>query len=89
MKRAGNVYGMSWFPGTASTGAPEGAEEPGGPLVLVAAAAVGEIAGRDDQLRLEALDEPRERPLDRGVLRCTRVQVGYMEEAPRHDRMRL
>jgi hypothetical protein len=57
--------------------------------VLLAAAPVGEIAGGDDQLRLEPLDQRGQGVLDRGVLRCTRVQVGYMEEAPRHDRMRL
>ena len=60
-----------------------------GPLVLLAAAAVGEVAGRDDQLRLQPFDERGEGLLDRGILRCTRVEIGYMEEAPRHDRMRL
>ena len=89
MNRAGNVYGMSWFPGTGEHRRPERTEEPGGPLVLLAAPAVGQVARGDDQLGLEPFDERGEGLLDRRILRCTRVQVGYMEEAPRHDRMRL
>ena len=57
--------------------------------MLVAAAPMGQVARRDDELRLEPFDEGGECVLDRRILRCTRVQVGYMEEAPRHDRMRL
>jgi hypothetical protein len=68
---------------------PERPEEPGGVLVLVAASAVREIAGGDDELGPDPLDEGGERLLDLGILACTRVEIGYMEEACRHDRMRL
>ena len=89
MKRAGNVYGRSWLPGTASTGSAERAQEPRGPLVLVPPAAVGQIARGDDELRIEPLDERGERRLDLRILACTRVKIGYMKDAYRHDRMRL
>jgi hypothetical protein len=59
------------------------------PLELRPAAAVREIAGRDDELRLRPLHQPPERPLDAGILMCTRVQVGNMEEPGVHDRTRL
>jgi hypothetical protein len=64
-------------------------QEMGGPLVLLAAPPVGQVARRDDQLGRHPFDEGGQGVLDRRILRCTRVQVGYMEEAPRHDRMRL
>ena len=89
VKRAGNVYGRSWFPGTASTGGAERAEEPRRPLVLVARAPVREIARGNDQLRPDPQHEGLQRLLDLRLLLCTRVQIGYMEEACRHDRMRL
>jgi hypothetical protein len=50
---------------------------------------VCEVAARDDRLRRNALDERRKRSLDGRVLACTRVEIGYMKEPPRHDRMRL
>jgi len=49
--------------------------------------AVGEIPGRDDDLRADLLDQPRERLRDLGILTCTRVQVGNMEDACGHERM--
>jgi hypothetical protein len=58
-------------------------------LVLVAPAAVREVPRRDDQLRLGPLDESAQNPFDLPILACTRMQIGYMEEAYRHDRMRL
>jgi hypothetical protein len=57
--------------------------------MLFAQTAVREIAGRDDQLRLYATDQCAQRTLDLRILVCTRVQIGYMEEGRRHDRMRL
>jgi hypothetical protein len=57
--------------------------------VLLAAAAIGEIAGGDDQLRADPLYEPRQSPLDLRRLTCTRVEIGYMKEARGHNRMRL
>ena len=35
------------------------------------------------------IEQPVQRGLDLGVLACTRVEIGYMEDASRHDRMRL
>ena len=57
--------------------------------MLLAAAAVSQVAGGEDQLRLQPFDEGGEGVLDRRVFMCTRVEIGYMQEAPRHDRMRL
>ena len=48
-----------------------------------------EIAGGDDELRLQPLDEPRQRLLDLPFLMCTRVQVGNMEKPGVHNRTRL
>ena len=89
MNRAGKVYGRSWFPGTARTGAPKRAEEPRRVLVLLAPAAIREVAGGDDERRLDPAHESGQRRLDLGILVCTRMKIGYMEEACRHDRMRL
>jgi hypothetical protein len=50
---------------------------------------MGQIARRDDELWLDALDEPRERARGLWFLVCTHVQVGYMEEAGVHERTRL
>jgi hypothetical protein len=58
-------------------------------LVLVSAAAVREVAGGHDQLGADPPDEGGEGLLDLRILVCTRVEIGYMEEACRHDRMRL
>ena len=69
-----------------------GAERPqkqGCLLVLLAPAPVGEIARGDDQRRPDPSHEGGERRLDFGSLVCTRMEIGYMEEARRHDRMRL
>jgi hypothetical protein len=73
---------MSWLPGIATTGLPNERRKR-------AARAVRQVARGDDELGLDVLDQARERLLDFGILACTRVQIGYMEEAPRHDRMRL
>ena len=56
VKRAGNVYGRSWFPGTASTGGPSERRKPAARSCCVAAAPVGQVARRDDQF---GLDPPR------------------------------
>jgi hypothetical protein len=50
---------------------------------------VGEIAGRDDQLGVDPADEAAQRRLDLGILVCTRMKIGYVEDAGGHDRMRL
>jgi hypothetical protein len=67
----------------------EGTKEPGRVLVLFAGSPVGEIARSDDQLWADPPDEGGQRLLDLQILTCTRMEIGYMEEACRHDRMRL
>ena len=68
---------------------PERAQEPGRVLVLLAGSAVREIARGDDQFGADSPDEGAQRLLDLQILTCTRMEIGYMEEACRHDRMRL
>jgi hypothetical protein len=70
----------------------EAAEEARGGLVLSGAAEVGEVAGRDHELGLDALDERH----DGGsggeiVLRPPRadVEVRHVEDACMHRRRRL
>jgi hypothetical protein len=50
---------------------------------------VRKIARSDYELRIEPLDQPRQRPLDFAFLMCTRVEVGNMEEPRVHNRTRL
>ena len=68
---------------------PERAQQVRRALELLSAPAMREIAGRDDQLRLEPFHEPRQRVLYFPLLMCTRVEVGYMEEPRVHNRTRL
>ena len=58
-------------------------------FVLLAGSPMGEVARGDDQFRADPADEGAQRLLDLQILVCTRVEIGYMEEACRHDRMRL
>ena len=51
----------------------EGPEQYRRSLELVATAAMREVAGRDDELRLGSLDEPCEREFCLPLLMCTRV----------------
>jgi hypothetical protein len=67
----------------------ERVEEAVGPLVLVSAPAVGEVAGGDDQLRAEARGESSQCLLYRVLIARTRVEVGNMQDACSHERMRL
>ena len=68
---------------------PERAQQLGGALELLGTPAMREIAGGDDELGLDALDQPRDRLLDLPLLVCTHMQVGYMEEPGVHNRTRL
>ena len=77
------------MPGTASTGGPSERSSSAARSSSSPAPAVREIAGRDDELRLQPLHEPRERLLDVLLLMCARVQVGNMEEPRVHNRTRL
>ena len=51
--------------------------------------AVRQVAGRDDQIRLHALDSGSRRPLDLGSSTAAHVQVGDVKEAYWHRRTRL
>jgi hypothetical protein len=75
--------------GHCEDGWPKGAEERGGALELSRPAAVREVAGGDDELRLDPLDEARERLLDFGLLVRADVEIGNVEEPGRHNRTRL
>jgi hypothetical protein len=68
---------------------PERPQEVRRPLELLPPPAMGEIAGGDDELGLEALHEPSESAFYFPLLMCTCVQVGNMEEPGVHDRTRL
>jgi len=67
----------------------EGDEEPVRALELCAPAPVAEIAGRDDELGLHALDERGHGRLDVRVLASAGVEIGNVEDACAHERMRL
>ena len=60
-----------------------------GPFVLVTSAPVRKVTGGNDQLGLHLLDEPGQRGFDPALLTCTRVEIGKMEDACKHERMRL
>jgi hypothetical protein len=57
-------------------------------VVLLGFAAMREVAARDHQLRLEAVDDGVERPFRSGFP-CTYVQVRHVEDACKHRRTRL
>jgi hypothetical protein len=75
--------------GDGEYGNTEGGEEPVGPLVLVAPAPVRQVARSDDDLRRHAGCEPDERLLDVRVLACAYVEIGNMQDACGHERMRV
>ncbi len=58
-------------------------------LELRAAAAVAEIAGCDHELGLHPLDQRGHGRLDVRVLAYTGVEIGNVEDACAHERMRL
>jgi len=58
-------------------------------LVLVPAAAVGEIARCDQEVRRGALDQARQRLLQLPVLARADVQIGDVQDPGDHDRLRL
>jgi hypothetical protein len=69
-------------PGNGEQRQPEAAQEARGPFMLLAAAAVREVAARDEKRGLRALHEERERPLHRGILLRPDVQIGHVEDPP-------
>ena len=44
---------------------------------------------RQSQLDVDAVEQRAQRCLDLGVLACTRVEIGYMQDARKHRRSRL
>jgi hypothetical protein len=73
-------------------GRPETAEKVGGAVVLVGPATVRQVAARDDQLGIEALDQAHETRLQLFLFAATDVEVGEVKEScpwPGHSRVRL
>ena len=70
-------------------GDPQPPEEARCALVLLGAAAVREVAARDDELGLGARHERRHGRLDLGILTCARVEVGEVQNPSWHSRCRL
>ena len=70
-------------------GRAEPAQQRGGPLVLLAPAAVGQVAARDDEVGLQPLDERAERTRDVGALVAADVQVRDVENPCCHLRPSL
>jgi hypothetical protein len=58
-------------------------------LVLAAAAAVGQVAGGEDGLGGDSAGEAGERLLDLRVFVCTDVEIGNVQDACGHERMRV
>ena len=88
VNRFGNVYGMSWLPGTASSGRSERTQQRRRRLVLLGRAAMREVAARDHELRLEPVDQRREGPFRVGGVRAD-VQIRDVQDACKHRRSRL
>ena len=80
---------MSWLPGTASTGAGRRRSKRRDTLVLIAPPAVREVARRDHEIGLNAVDERVQGALDKGLLAGSDVDVGDVDQARRHSRGRL
>ena len=81
---------MSWLPGTATTGAAERAQERRRPVVLLAPAPVGQVAGRDDQFGLDSLRAERaSASLENRVVARPEMQIRNVEDARIHRRSRL
>jgi hypothetical protein len=70
-------------------GSAQGAQEGARPLVLVAAPAVGEIAGRDDQLGPQSLDQRGQRRARIRALVGADMQVGDVKNPRWHGRTTL
>ena len=58
-------------------------------LVLIAPSVVRQVARRDDEVGLCVLDECSQRGLDDGLLACSEVDIGDVDQASRHSRGRL
>jgi hypothetical protein len=67
--------------------APEAPQERSRALVLIATPAVGQIAACNDQLRVDALDQAHQGPLDRCILARAGVEIGNVEKTQRQPPM--
>jgi hypothetical protein len=67
----------------------QGAEQRGHSLVLVTPAAVGEVARGDDEIGSDPLHERSQRSFQSGLLAGADMDVGDVDQAPRHSRSRL
>src|SRR5207253_11198614 len=67
----------------------EAAQQSGRALVLVGAAAMRQVAARDQELRPRPLHQRAQRPLHRGLLPGARVEVRDVEDPCVHSRIRL
>jgi hypothetical protein len=67
----------------------QAAQESRGARVLVAFAAVRQVAGRDHELGLDAFDESVQGTLEEGLLARPDVDVGDVNQASWHSRGRL
>ena len=56
-------------------------QEAGGALVLLALVPVGEVAGREDQLRVDLGDQRAQVALDLGLLPRAGVEVRHLQHA--------
>ena len=75
--------------GDCEHGRGESSQECRNPLVLIAPSAVRQVARRDDEVGLRALDEGSQRALQDGLLACPDVDVGDVDQASGHSRGRL
>ena len=57
--------------------------------MLAAAAAVGQIAAREDELGALAFDQREQRPFDRRVVLGAEMEIGDVQDARSHRRSRL
>jgi hypothetical protein len=89
VKRAGNVYGMSWLPGTTSSDGPSAQQEAGGRVVLLRCASVAEVAAYDHELRHKPVDEWAQRQFCGRSLRRADVEIRNVQDACKHRRSRL
>ena len=81
---------MSWFPGTADDRRAEAAQEGGGAVVLVAPAAVRQVAARDDQLGLRPRSTSAPIACSRTrVVARPEMEIGDVQDARNHRRSRL
>ena len=68
-------------PGHCHDGPGEAAQEGCRPVVLLGAASVCQVAARDDQLRVDPLDQPLEPGFQTRVVMASEMQVGKVQNS--------